>query len=191
MLPETVRVMLRVVDAFDRLSIPYLVGGSMASALYGVSRSTVDADLVAEINPDKVDALVASLNEEFYADAEMIRNAIDHHSSFNLIHLSTGFKVDIFIQKDRPFDRLQLQRRILHVLSQEPERKAFISTAEDIILAKLEWYRMGGETSDRQWRDILGVIRVQSGRLDLEYLQRWAAELGVADLLQEALKEAD
>jgi hypothetical protein len=183
--------MMIVVDAFERLNIPYLIGGSMASTLYGVARSTIDADLVADMNPEQVEPLVTVLGEEFYSDSDMIRDAIHHQSSFNLIHLSTAFKVDVFILKRRPFDRVQFQRRIYWVITKDPERKAYTATAEDTILSKLEWFRMGDEVSDRQWRDILGVLKVQAGRLDPDYLRQWAAELGVADLLQKAIKEAE
>ena len=191
MLPESVSVLMLVVEVFERLYIPYLVGGSMASAVYGVARSTLDADIVADIRQEQVGALVTALGEAFYADDEMIRGAIQNRSSFNLIHLKTMFKVDVFIRKERPFDRIQFKRRIEQVLVADPEQKAFMSSAEDIILAKLEWYRSGGEVSDRQWRDILGVLKVQTGRLDLDYLREWAVERKVIDLLQRALKESE
>jgi hypothetical protein len=190
MLPESIGVLLLVVEVFNRLRIPYLVGGSMASALYGVARSTLDADIFADIRLEQVSELVAALGSDFYADVEMIRRAIKHRSSFNLIHLKTMFKVDVFIRKERPFDRMQFERRVEQVIAVTPEQKAFVATAEDIILAKLEWYRLGNEISDRQWQDILGVLKVQAGRLDLDYLRQWADELQVADLLQQALKES-
>lgn len=191
MLPESINVLMLVIEAFERLQIPYLVGGSMASALYGVARSTLDADIVADIHPEQAGALIKALGDDFYADDEMILGAIRHRSSFNLIHLETMFKVDVFIRKERPFDRIQFERRLEQVFADNPERKAFITSAEDIILVKLEWYRLGGEVSDRQWRDILGVLKVQAGGLDLDYLKRWADELKVLDLLQRALKESN
>jgi hypothetical protein len=190
-LPESVSVLLLVVEVFERLHIPYLIGGSMASALYGVARSTLDADMVADIRQEQVGVLVTALGEAFYADDEMIRGAIQNRSCFNLIHLKSMFKVDVFIRKERLFDRVQFMRRIEQVLVADPEQRAFMSSAEDIILAKLEWYRLGNEISDRQWRDILGVLKVQAGRLDLDYLHTWAAELKVADLFQRALKESE
>lgn len=191
MLPESVSVVMQVVECFEHLQIPYLIGGSLASALYGVARSTLDADMVADIRQEQVGALIEALKDEFYVDEEMIREAIQHRGSFNLIHLRSMFKVDIFIRKERPFDQIQFQRRVEQVFTTDPEQKAFMTTAEDIILAKLEWYRLGNEISDRQWRDILGVLKVQAGRLDMNYLKMWALELKVADLLQRALKESD
>lgn len=191
MLPEPIQVTLKVVSAFNRLEIPYLIGGSLASAVHGIVRATMDADLVADIKPEQVLPLVALLEGEFYADAQMIHDAIQHTSSFNLIHLETMFKVDVFILKQRAFDINQMQRRISQSLGDAPDEQAYFSTAEDIILAKLEWFRAGGETSERQWRDILGVVDIQSDRLDFEYLQDWAEKLGLQDLLQRALQAKD
>jgi len=189
MLSEPIQVTLKVVTTFDRLGIAYLIGGSLASAVYGMVRATMDADLVADIKPAQVSLLVASLEGEFYIDAEMILDAIQRASSFNLIHLETMFKVDVFILKQRPFDLNQMQRRISQSVGDAPDEQAYFSTAEDIILAKLEWFRAGGETSERQWRDISGVLDLQGDRLDFEYLQKWAAKLGIQDLLKKAIQE--
>lgn len=191
MLAEPLAITLLVTDAFERLKVPYLIGGFLASALHGTTRSTLDTDLVAELKAEQVSELVASLKMGFYIDENMILDAIRHQISFNIIHLKSMFKVDVFINKYRPFDLMQLHRRQLQTVAYDPERKAYFTTAEDIILAKLEWYRLGNEISDRQWRDIIGVLKVQAGRLDLEYLRKWAVELKVADLLQRALKESE
>jgi hypothetical protein len=189
MLPDAIQALFLVTGAFERLGIPYLVGGSMASAVHGVTRSTIDADVVADMQHEQGDELVAALGSDFYADDAMMHDAISHRSSFNLIHLPTVFKVDVFIRKERPFDRVQFERRVEQVFGNDPEQKAFVCTAEDIILAKLEWYRLGGEVSDRQWRDILGILGLQSGRLDMDYLEQWAKALNVSDLLNRALRE--
>jgi hypothetical protein len=191
MLAEPLAVTLLVIDAFDKLGVPYMIGGSLASALYGTARSTLDTDLVADIKADQVALLVKMLENEFYIDESMIIDAIRTYRSFNVIHLATLFKVDVFLPKQRRFDQIQFQRRQYKVISIDPERKAYVTTSEDIILAKLEWYRLGNEISDRQWRDILGVLKVQAGRLDLDYLRQWAAELNITVLLQRALKESE
>jgi hypothetical protein len=189
MLSEPIQVTLKVVTVFESLGIPYLIGGSLASAVHGIIRATMDADLVADINPTQISSLVSALGVEFYIDAGMILDAIQHTSSFNLIHLETMFKVDVFILKHRPFDQNQMQRRIVQSVGDGPDDWAYFSTAEDIILAKLEWFRAGGETSERQWRDILGVLDLQGNRLDLEYMQTWAAMLDLQDLLHKAIQD--
>jgi hypothetical protein len=153
-------------------------------------RSTLDVDIVADLRLEHIQPLVAALAPVFYADDEMMRDAIEHHSSFNLIHYETAFKVDVFIPKVRAFDKMQLERRTASIITHDPERSIYVTSPEDVILSKLEWYRMGDEVSDRQWRDILGVLKMKSDLLDLVYLRRWAKELGVEDLLERALQEA-
>jgi len=190
MLPEQLAVTMLVADALEDLGVPYAIGGSFASALHGVMRATMDADLVADLRQEDLAPFVQALGGLFYANAEMMREAIGQHRSFNLIHLESMFKVDVFVARPRDFDRAQLARRQLHLLSEDPERRAYVTSAEDTVLAKLEWYRMGGEVSDRQWRDALGVLKVQGLRLDLAYMRHMAAGLGVKDLLERALEES-
>jgi hypothetical protein len=190
MLPEQIAVVMRVADALEALDVPYALGGSFASALHGVMRATMDADMVADLRLEHAEPLAQALGSAFYAEPEMMRNAIRQHRSFNLIHLDTMFKVDVFIAQPRDFDRAQLARRQLYLLSEDPERHAYVASAEDIVLAKLEPYRRGGEVSDRQWRDVLGVLKVQGERLDRDYVHRMAVGLGVEDLLSSALEAA-
>jgi hypothetical protein len=187
---ETTRVTLLVVQMLERLGIPYAVGGSLASSLHGVMRATLDVDIVADMKLEHIPALIGALSQEFYADAEMMQDAIAHRSSFNLIHYETAFKVDVFIRKLRAFDQMQLARRQTVVIATDPEERVYVVSPEDTILSKLEWFRLGGEVSERQWRDVLGVLKAQAGALDLEYLQKWAADLKVSDLLERALREA-
>ena len=188
---EATRITLFVAQTLEQIGIPYAVGGSLASSLHGVMRSTLDVDIVADMKMEHIPPLIAALSKEFYADDEMMKDAIEHHSSFNLIHYETAFKVDIFIRKTRAFDGMQLERRQTSVIATNPEESIYVTSPEDTILAKLEWYRMGGEMSDRQWRDILGVLKTRAGELDLVYLRKWANELKVTDLLERALKESE
>lgn len=191
MLTEPIRVTLLVVEALNGLNIPYFVGGSLATAVHGVARATMDVDLVADVRPEHAQSLVRALGPDFYADAEMIRAAVRGRGSFNVIHKPTMFKVDVFIPKGRPFDRSQFARRIAQSLTEDGTDRIYIASPEDNILAKLQWYRLGGEVSDRQWRDVLNVVRIQGARLDRPYLRYWARELDVADLLEEALNQGD
>ena len=188
---EATRITLLVTHTLEQIGIPYAVGGSFASSLHGVMRSTLDVDIVADMRLEHIKPLVAALSKEFYADDEMMKGAIEHHSSFNLIHYETAFKVDIFIRKLRAFDQMQLERRRTSIISTDPEQSIYVASPEDVILSKLEWYRMGGETSERQWRDILGVLKTRAGELELDYLRKWAKELKVIDLLERALKDME
>jgi hypothetical protein len=190
MIPEEMAALMTLVGALEALGVPYALGGSWASAVHGVLRATQDADLVAGLRPEHAGPLAKALTGAFYSDLDAIREAIRAHSSFNIIHLKTLFKIDVFVAGPHPFDRAQLERSQLHQLAEEPEWQVRVLSPEDTILAKLEWYRRGGEVSDRQWRDLLGVLMVQGDRLDGEYLRRMATELSVADLLARALEKA-
>jgi len=187
---EPIEVTLKVTGVLERLGVPYLIGGSLASTLYGMVRTTQDSDIVAEKRLEHLEAFVSTLQDEFYIDDEMIAESIQHNSSFNIIHRETMFKVDVFIPRPRPFLELQLARAQKQTFAFETEVSAKFASPEDTILSKLEWYRMGGEVSERQWRDILGVLKTRAGELDLAYLQKWANELKVSDLLKRALSAA-
>ncbi len=188
--PDIIEISLKVIRVFEKLGIAYHIGGSLASSAFGVARATLDVDIVADIKWEQASPIEESLKEEFYVDAEMIRDAIEHWSSFNLIHLETMFKVDVFVLKNRPFDMQAFLRRLQKPVSEDSSQQLFFATPEDIILNKLEWYKIGGETSDRQWNDVLGVLKVQMAQLDMIYLKQWAGELSISDLLGKALGEA-
>jgi len=189
--PEPIAVTAAVTAALDALGVPYVIGGSIASAVHGVARATRDVDIIVDLRPEHVRPLVEHLGSAFYADTIAIEAAVSRRTSCNLIHLPTMFKVDLFVLKPRAWDREQMARRQRQRLTGRPAPQADIATAEDVVLAKLEWYRKGNEVSDQQWRDILGIIAVQGDRLDRAYLARWARELAVEDLLERALAEAE
>ena len=187
MTPSFWDVPLQVIAALEMLGVRHHVGGSFASSIHGVPRQTRDLDLVAELTAEHAAAFAALLQADFYLDEEAMRRAIDRCSHFNLIHHATGFKVDLFVAGAGSFDRAEMERAAPYPLGDDPPRSVPIKSAEDILLRKLAWYRLGGEVSDRQWTDVLGVVRAQTGRLDLPYLRTWAAQLDIADLLDRAL----
>ena len=188
---EALGVTRQVTTVLDALGVPYVIGGSLASMAHGMMRSTMDADIVAALQPHHIAALRDALGEQFYTpDESMLRQALERRSSFNLIHLETMFKIDIFLPQERGFERQQLARRISRQVSGKSDERIWILSAEDVILAKLDWFRMGGESSERQWRDVLGVIKAQASALDMGYLREWAERLGVSDLLERAVAEA-
>ncbi|MDO9016199.1 MAG: hypothetical protein Q8S73_41880 [Deltaproteobacteria bacterium] len=190
MLSEPVLVVAELASVFDALGIRYVVGGSVASSLYGIPRATQDVDLVADVRVSHVDPMVTALAERFYIDAEMIRDAIKHHSSFNVVHLATMFKADVFIMKGDPWSREEMTRaRAEEVDVAEGKVSIRFASPEDTLLHKLVWYKMGNQVSDRQWGDILGVLNVQGDSLDQEYLDRWAPLLDVSNLLLRARSE--
>jgi len=178
-----------IVEALEHLGVNYHIGGSVASSIYGIIRATIDADLVANLELKHVRPLVKLLEADYYIDEDSVRDAVKRRGSFNAIYLDTMLKVDVFIPKSRLFDQEELRRIQLQPLI-EGYRPFYVASPEGTILNKLEWYRMGGEVSDRQWNDILGVLKVQGTNLDMAYLQRWAVALKVSDLLERALVDA-
>jgi hypothetical protein len=181
----------RLAEVFDSLGIHYFVGGSVASSVHGIPRLTADVDIVAEIRPEKVPALVAVLGDAFYADADLIDQALRDSSSFNVIHLATMVKADIFPLQPVPWmeaEMLRRQKRPIGPADDSPP--VYVASAEDMILQKLRWYRLTGERSDKQWEDVLGILKVQGGATDFPYLRYWAPELEVGDLLNRALADA-
>jgi hypothetical protein len=191
MLTEPLTAALEVIRVLESLGVPYLIGGSLASAFYGVPRATMDVDILADLRLEHAEPLARMLQDTFYVDVAMIREAILRRRSFNVIHLATMFKVDIFVPKDRPYEMVELARRQAESIDATLEHQIYLASPEDTILTKLEWYRLGGHVSERQWHDVLGVLRTQGENLDYDYLKLWAERLGVADLLDRALREAE
>ena len=186
---EPLEVTFIVTDVLEKLGIPYLIGGSLASTMYGMVRTTQDSDIVTGMKLEHIQPFVSALENDFYIDAEMIDESIRRHSSFNIIHRETMFKVDVFIPPSRPFVQSQLAHAQTQIFTFDSEVSAKFASPEDTILSKLDWFRLGGEVSERQWGDILGVVKTRSGSLDLDYLRRWASEIDVRDLLDRALQE--
>ncbi len=187
--PDPYSVALTVLGALDALNVPSTIGGSIASSFAGEPRSTIDIEIVAALEERHVDSLVAALGPAFYADADAIRRAVRTRSAVNLIHQPSMLKVDLFVAGGTPLDAQQIARRQRVIV--DGGRELYVHPPEDILLQKLRRYKLGGGASDRQWRDVISIIRVQGDRLDRGYLTRNAPLVDVIDLLRRALDEAD
>ena len=190
-LPPSLGVVFQVIDILEELGLRYHLGGSFASAIHGVPRQTMDADLVVDLSPTTVSLLVDRLRDTFYVDLDVAVDAVARHGSFNAIHFTRGFKVDFFAKGVDEFDDIELERSISVQISNDPPKHAMVKTAEDTILRKLQWFREGGEVSERQRKDVLGVLATVGESLDHGYLRTWATKLGVSDLLERALAEVE
>jgi len=189
--PMILQALAPVVRAFQELGISYHIRGSVASSAYGIARATLDVDLVADLPEHRIGPLVERLQGAYYIDEDRVREAVKGRSSFNIIHLTSMIKVDVFVLRDRSHDRVAFSRARVQCLDEaSPEHEYRVASPEDVIIAKLDWYLQGGGVSERQWNDILGVLKVQRGTLDMPYLQQWAGQLGLSELLRQAMQDA-
>ncbi|MEW6363288.1 MAG: hypothetical protein AB1714_01475 [Acidobacteriota bacterium] len=190
MLSDPLLVVATLAHVFDDLRIRYLVGGSLASSVYGIPRATQNVDLVADIRLPHVEPLTTALAGQFYVDAEMICEAVKNRASFNVIHLATMFKADVFIMQGDAWSNEEMTRARTEQFEEQGGSIAVrFASPEDTLIHKLVWYKLGNQISERQWGDILGVLKVQADSLDREYLEKWATVLDVADLLLRAQQQ--
>jgi hypothetical protein len=183
---ETRQALEPLINALQSLDISYRVVGSVASSVQGLVRATLDVDMVANLQAQHIPTLTAQLKDSYYLDPEMMTEAVQRGSSFNLIHLETMIKIDVFILGKRDYDRISFERERLETLD---DLQLSFKTPEDIILGKLEWFEKTDRTSDRQWRDIVGLMKTRDD-LDSGYLRQWASDLGVLGLLEKASRES-
>ena len=179
----------RVASTFERLQIPYFITGSMASIAQGEPRYTNDIDVVADVPVSAVASLLEAFPApEFYLSESAIRKAIAQRHQFNVIHISTGLKVDVIIPEESEFNDLRMRRRVR--LNLGAEQSGWFASPEDLILKKLLYFQEGG--SDKHLRDIAGVLLIQDDKIDQDYLDRWATKLGVTpelELVRDRLRE--
>lgn len=185
--PEGLRVAFLVLEALERLGVAYHLGGSYASAIHGIPRQTHDVDLVVDLRMERIHDLVQALAGEFYVDEMAVARAVRERASCNLVHHATGIKIDLFVKGASAFDVAEFERKVAVRLGDDDPHEVFVKSAEDTLLRKLLWYRLGGEVSDRQWEDVRGILSVQAGRLDMAYVSNWAERLGIRDLLDRLL----
>ena len=180
-------VFRRLTSALERADIAYMLSGSFASAFYGATRSTQDIDLVIEADPTKLEALTRQLPpEEYYVDLNAALEAHKQRSLFNIIDLSTGWKIDLIVRKARPFSEEEFRRRRRAAVDGVP---VFIASAEDVVLSKLEWSKLS--QSQRQLEDVVAILRSRWGSLDQAYLKDWIANLDIEAEWNSVRKKAE
>jgi hypothetical protein len=184
------QVVIFVIGILDELGVRYHLGGSFASAIHGVPRQTMDADLVIDLDSRTVNNLVTKMREAFYVDLDVAAEAVSKRASFNAIHLDSGFKVDFFVKGDSDFDQVEFERAVSCQIVDDPPFSVYVKSAEDTILRKLLWFRDGGEVSDRQWSDVLGIL-LAIDDLDMDFIGRWTAKMGLQNLWIRALNEVE
>ena len=182
---DPIGIALRVAAAVESAGGRYFVGGSVATSLHGDPRSTNDIDFIVSLPLGRVDAFIAALGVDFELDRDMLRDALRQARCANGFYLPVLTKIDIFGLGADPFDEAEFARRAAVVVGSAGETLV-VKSPEDSVLRKLLWYRDGGEVSDRQWRDIVSVLRVNVGRLDLRYLLEWAERLQCRELYAKA-----
>jgi hypothetical protein len=181
---DPVAIALDVGARLDRLGVLWLVGGSLASSVHGEPRATQDVDIVVALRAGHVKSLAKALDRDYYVDIDEIRAAVKAAGSFNAIHFASAIKADFFVAGDDAFEAERLANRLSVAM---PGGVLYVDTAEHTVLRKLEWYRREGEVSERQWRDVQAIVRIQGDRLDRERLRHWGDRLGVADLLDRCI----
>ena len=183
-------VAAQVAAALEQVGVPYLIGGSLASTLHGEPRATFDVDVAAHLELQHVDALIEALGDEYIVDRDGLVEAVERSSMVNLVRLAPMTKVDLYVRPREGLFAAEIQRATRVRLLEDPPAEGFVATPEDTVLQKLRWYRQGEEVSDRQWRDVLGVLKAKRNSLDRAYMTTWAQELGLDGLLQRAWRES-
>jgi hypothetical protein len=189
--PDELEILKEFVEVLEKLNISYAIGGSIASSFYGKIRFTLDADITLEPFEHSADQFYENLKTRFYISKPAMLQALNSRSSFNIIHIQTSFKIDVFVCQDIPFQRQILEHPKKAKLSDQLEKNFLIVSPEDIILLKLQWYQLTDQTSKKQWDDILGVLSVQGEKLDYNYLKKWATVLKLNELLEKAILQAE
>lgn len=188
--PDPIELAVVLGRILDRLGVRYCIGGSVASSVYGEVRTTLDVDVVVNLQTHQVGPFVAATEADFHVLEESVHRAVRERSSFNVIHEGMLIKADFYVSSDDPLHRAQFARARRVALRPGTDSEVEMASPEDVVIHKLRWYRMGGDVSDRQWRDVLGVLKVQGARLERDYMDALARQLQLSELLARAIEEA-
>lgn len=188
--PDPLTIAASIAASFERLGVRYLLGGSLASTAMGEPRATLDVGLVADLQRETIGPWLAALGADYAVDAAWARDEVARRGSFQLLHLPTLLRIDVFVPAWKGVHLWKWQRRRRLVLDPGKKVEIDVTAAEGIVIQKLSWFRSGGEVSDRQWRDVLGVLKAQGATLEVAELREWAQRCGVGDLLERATREA-
>jgi hypothetical protein len=184
---DPLKIVRKATEILEKAGVDYLVGGSLASSLHGIPRSTQDVDIIVDLSEHMIDKILPLFSEHFYVDFEMAKEAAQRRSSFNIIDKELLYKLDIFIQEDDDLSEMEMKRRVKYRIADSGDQTIFVCSPEDIVAHKLYWYKLGNGVSERQWNDALNVLKVQKGRLDLDYLKMICRARGVSELLEKLL----
>lgn len=184
--PDVLGAVGELMAVLEALGVKGLIGGSLASSTWGEPRFTQDVDIVADLREEHARPLAERLASSWYVDEESIREAVRAQRSFNVIKLRGMVKIDVFVPPEAGHHLAKWSRARRVTLDPRSPNGWLVTSAEDIVLQKLVWYRMGDEVSEQQWRDVTSLLRVRNKQLDFEYLRAWAARLAVTDLLERA-----
>ena len=187
---DPVELAALIAEAFEQLGVRYLLGGSLASTALGEPRATLDVDMVADLDAENVVAWLVALGDDFVGDREWIVQEVERRGSFQLIHSSTMTRIDVFVPEWKGVHLWKWENRRRLTLDPDTGRGIDITGPEGIVIQKLSWFRDGGSVSDRQWRDVLGVLKTHGKKLQCDSLDHWASQLDLCDLLARALTEA-
>jgi hypothetical protein len=185
---EQSELLKHLINSFESLGIRYFVTGSIASIFYGEPRFTNDIDVVAEVKEHHIPELLKLFPfDEFYINEGAIRNAIKHNYQFNIIHPSSGLKIDVIISKKEPFNDSRFER-IKRISPIENEIANFASP-EDVIIMKMIYYKEG--KSEKHLRDITGILKISGDVIDRKYIEKWIGKLGIEDIWKSIIEKLE
>lgn len=185
---DPLAIAAEVARAFELAGVRYLLGGSLASTTFGEPRATLDVDFAADLTPATLEPWADTLAASFVIDRAWARSEVAARRSFQILHRESALRVDVFVPPWQGLDLWKWEQRVRVTIRQAAAID--VTAPAGIVLQKLRWFRAGGEVSDRQWRDVLGVLKTHVGKLDRAAMASWASRIGVDDLLQRAEREA-